>query len=436
MRKLALLAILAACGGDDTASPDSPTGNHPDPMVIAGGGITGGAIDGVVNLYAIDDATRMPIQGAMVRVGTIEGTTDATGLFVADGVVGKQDVVVTAAGYRSEYWIGANGANMTFDLHAANPTVAQATLSGSITGFDQITVPTGHAKVGLVGYSQDDLAPDAANNLTTPNSGNVCIVTTANTGCNFQIVTRAGKVTLIGMVFDYDTKGTQTTADDTQTLISYASRTGITVSDGVAQTGQDLTVIPMAMTSTVAVDFGTPPSGLTQLLGLVGIEMADGSGVIQLPVISNTVSSAPVPSLASFSGATYRLSAIAQTTATPPNQAITLHRHLSTTSLAAGEWTPPPANVTVDRTSASWTNVTGALIHGVEYDSGSTGILSITSFDGTATATIPDLVSIPSGSLTVKVQALAGSGLDLTDLEIDRDREKLTAVGVANVALN
>src|SRR5690242_4418442 len=79
MRKLALLALLAACGGDDSSSPDAPTGNHPDPMVIPGGGISGGAVDGVVNLYVIDDATRMPVSGATVRVGTVDGTTDATG---------------------------------------------------------------------------------------------------------------------------------------------------------------------------------------------------------------------------------------------------------------------------------------------------------------------------------------------------------------------
>jgi hypothetical protein len=399
-------------------------------MVIAGGGITGGAVDGVVNLYAIDDATRMPIQGATVRVGTVDGTTDATGLFVASGVVGKQDVIVTAPGYRSEYWLGANGANMTANLHPANPATPQATLSGSID-LSSITVATGHAKVAAVAYSQDDLLADGENNLKTPNNGNVCVVTTGP--CTFQVLTRAGKVTLYALLFDYDTKGTTTTTDDTETLVGYASRTGVMVSDGAAQTGQDLTVITMK--STVAVDFGTSPSGLGQLLGLVGLELADGSGVIQLPVTNATVTTASVPALANFSGSTYRLSAIAQNTATPPNQAITLHRHLSTTSLAAGAWTPPPSNVTVTRTSASWTNVTGAVIHGVEYDSGATGVLSITSFDGTSMATVPDLVSIPSGSLAVKVQALSGA-LDLTDLEIDRDREKLTAVGAANVALN
>src|SRR3569623_337103 len=228
MRIQALLAVaglVSACGGDDSSISDTPTGNHPDPMVIAGGGIGGGAIDKIVNLYVIDDATRMPIAGANVRVGTASGTTDATGLYIANDLVGKQDVVVTASGYRSEYWIGADGANMTVDLQRGNPTVGEATLSGSITGFDQLAVATGHAKVGVVTYSQDDLLSDAANNLTTPNMGNVCIVSTAATGCTYTLTARTGKIGLIGLVFDYDPHGTQTTTDDTQTLIAYAVRT-------------------------------------------------------------------------------------------------------------------------------------------------------------------------------------------------------------------
>lgn len=43
MRKFALFALaLAACSGDDSASVGAPTGNHPEPTVIAGGGIGGG----------------------------------------------------------------------------------------------------------------------------------------------------------------------------------------------------------------------------------------------------------------------------------------------------------------------------------------------------------------------------------------------------------
>jgi hypothetical protein len=438
MRISALLAVaglVSACGGDDSSKPDTPTGNHPDPMVIAGGGIGGGAVDGVVNLYVIDDATRMPIEGASVRVGTVSGTTDATGLFIANGLTGKQEVVVTASGYRSEYWVGANGANMTVDLQKGNPALPQATLTGSITGFGALPLTTGHAKVALVTYSQDDLAPDAENNLTTPNNGNVCIVATANTGCNFTLVARAGKIGLIALIFDYDGHGTQTTADDTRTLIGYAVRTGVSVTDGVAQANQDLTLIPAGSMSAATADFGTPPSGLTAALGLVGIELGDGSGVFQLPVLSPTATSAQVPALSYFSGAQYRFSGIAQDAAMAPNnQSIVLRRHLASATFTAGTWPAVPAAVTVTRTSASWTNAAGAAIHGVEIDSGSTAILSITSFDGTSSVTMPAEVTLPSGSLTAKVQGLVGA-LDVSDLAIDRDREKITAAGVANLTL-
>src|ERR1051325_2158880 len=112
--------FVAACGGSDSAQrPDGPTGNRPPPRVIPGGGIGDGAIDGVVNLYVIDDATRDPIAGATVRVGGLDGSTADTGLFVADGVAGPQTISVRAGGYRSELWIAANGANCTVDLKAA-----------------------------------------------------------------------------------------------------------------------------------------------------------------------------------------------------------------------------------------------------------------------------------------------------------------------------
>src|SRR5947199_4808107 len=110
MRTFALLGLFAAsCGGNDSAPmPDAPSGNHPPPRVIPGGGIGDGAIDGVVNLYVIDDVTRSPVANASVAVGGMTGSTDATGLFVADGLTGPQTIAVKASGYKSELWIGAN----------------------------------------------------------------------------------------------------------------------------------------------------------------------------------------------------------------------------------------------------------------------------------------------------------------------------------------
>jgi len=424
---LGLVAALAACGGDDSATPDAPTGNHPAPMILAGGGIGGGAIDGVVNLYVIDDQTRQPIAGAAVSVGTVTGTTDATGLFVATGVTGKQDVVATASGYRAEVWIGANGANMTMDLQTASATVAQATLSGAITGFGAVPVTAGHAKLAVVTYSADDKLGDAANNLPTPSNGNVCVGVTMASPCNFSVVTRAGKITLLALIYDRDLKGTPNDpTDDTQTLVGYAMRTGVTVANGVAQSAQDLAFVPANMLTTESVDFGTPPSGLTPALGVIGIELADGSGVLQLPVTTAAMTSALVPKLAVFPGAMYRLTAIAQNTATPPTQSFVLRRHQTAATLAAGTWTAPPTNVSVTRTHASWTPGAGATLHSLGLTSGTTGVANVTVFDAATSFDVPAAVTLPSGTLTATVQAITAPGLDLTTFALDADREKLT----------
>ena len=88
--------------------------------------------------------------------------------------------------------------------------------------------------------------------------------------------------------------------------------------------------------------------------------------------------------------------------------------------------------MTVTRTSASWTNAAGAALHGVEDRlrlDRSPQHHELRRHEQRHDA--PE-VSLPSGSLSAKVQALVGD-LDLSDLAIDRDREKLTAVGAANV---
>lgn len=399
-------------------------------MAIGGGGIGGGAIDGVANLYVFDDVTRAPISGATVAVGTVTGATDATGLFVAQGVTGKQDVVVTAPGYRSEVWIGANGANMTMDLQKANPVIGQATLSGAITGWNQIAVTAGHAKLALVAFSQDDLAPDGANNLKTPNDTNLCISVTTQATCSFSVVSRTGKVTLVALIYDRDLHGTPNDAsDDTQVLIGYALRTGVTVVDGVAQSGQDLAILDSSAHATETVDFGTPPAGLTAALGVVGVETTDDSGVLQLPVTAPGATTALVPKLGGNLGK-YRFTAIAQNAATPPTQSFVVHKHQTGATLAAGTWQVPPTDVDVSRTHASWTHADGATVESVAFTSGDSGVVNVTVFDGSTAFDMPPAITLPTGSLTATVQALLAPGLDLTNFGIDADRDKI--VGAAS----
>lgn len=430
MNKAYILFLLAAaCGGDDS-------GNNPDPTIIPGGGIGSGAIDGVVNLYAIDDSTRSPIEGASVTIGDVTGTTDSDGLFVADGLTGPQTVVVTAAGYRSEMWVGANGANMTADLKPLNVTVPQATLSGSITGFTGISVPSGHLKLALVTYSQQDALGDDENNLKTPMNKNGCLVG-ASAECTFEVVTRAGHISLIALIFDYNPNGTPADAtDDTTTLIGYATKLGIDVTSGVNQTGVALTIVPDNQIATETVEMGTPPAGLTAALGIVGIELGDDTGIFQLPVTNATTTSSIVPALSLSSGSQYRLTAIAQNSAMPPTQSFVIRRHLTSATLTAGAWTTPPTDVSLSHTHASWTPSPDGMIHGVEYFSGTSSLLSISSFDGSSSIDIPASIPLASGDLTAKVTAITADGLDLMDLSLDRDRDKIVAAGVTPSQVN
>ncbi len=103
MRSLVLIRLVsvAACGGGGGDASGDSGGNNVAPRVLGGGGIADGPIDGVVNLYVVDDGSRTPISGANVQVGTVTGTTDATGLFIATGLAGAQTVLVQAAGYQS-----------------------------------------------------------------------------------------------------------------------------------------------------------------------------------------------------------------------------------------------------------------------------------------------------------------------------------------------
>ena len=220
MRVSVLLALLVGCGNDSGLEPDGPAMPAPvEPRVIAGGGIGDGPIAGVVNLYVIDDVTRKPVAGAIVRVGSVDGTTDNAGLFIARGIEGPQTVAARANGYRGEVWVGANGANITLNLAAANAaTPPTGTLMGSITNFGSISVPAGHAKVAVATYSQSELLGDEANEIAQ--TQNFCFGTTT---CEFQLTSRTGKVAVIAAIFDQDLKGTpDDTSDDTQTLIGWA----------------------------------------------------------------------------------------------------------------------------------------------------------------------------------------------------------------------
>jgi len=430
-------ALISGCGNDTEGTNVDAPPDHPPPRVISGGGIGDGPIDGVANIYVVDDTTRMPISGATVRVGTLDGTTDVTGLFIAEGVTGPQTVIVKAAGHRSDMWIGANGTNMTFNMETSTePVPGTATIAGTID-LTSITLATNHFRVASVFYSGTDDLGDAANEIATANNANVCFVPNA-TACTYSIKTRTGKVALMAAIFDHDTKGTMTDTDDTQVLIGWAVKTGLTVTGGVDQSGIAMTLVDVGMLNTVTVDFGTPPTGFTVAGAIIGIDTG-ADGVLQVPLFrTRTDATLLVPKLAAFAGSSYRLTAISNTGMSATAAAsIVLRRKITGTTLMAGTWLGAPTSTMASRTGVSYAPVSGATIHSVEFKQGTAGLLNVSVFDSSTTQfTIPDLVALPLGPLDVDINAIGAPGLDVNNFVLDDEKDKLSMVSSQPIVLN
>ncbi len=424
---LVILGLAAACGGNDAG-----------PRLIHGGGIGDGDIDGTLNVYVIDSDSKAPVSGAMVQVGTMAaGTTDATGLLTlkADGLKGAQDIAVKMAGYRGTAWLHADGANVTIPITKLTVTPDSATLRGTITGWDNITVAAGHAKVALITYSQSDTLGDAANNIATPANTNVCIAAV----CSWSLVSRTGTLSLVAVIADRDGKGTPTDpSDDTTTIIGYATLSPITVMKGVDQSGIALAQVDAGNLQNATIDFGTPPAGLPMTQALVGIEVGTDE-VVQLPTFLQTATATVlVPKPSVFPGAmTYRLTAVAQTTAAMTAQSVVLRHALAGPMLAAGMWLIPPANAAATHTGATFTPVAGAKAHNATWsDSGGVQQLEVTAFDSAATSiAIPPLVALPTtGTLTAKIGGIAAD-FSVTDFSLEDDKDQLTGVATQPVTV-
>jgi hypothetical protein len=418
MRWTTLWLFAAACGG----------GNDVDPRVIPGGGIGNGAIDGEVNVAVIDDDDE-PIAGATVRVGETEKTTDADGFATFSDVSGPQTIAVLADDFRPVAWVGADGANVTIPLAALDvDAIPQATLSGSIPGWDTVQpLAVGHAKAAFVIYSQSDVLGDDANNLKTPNNGNICGV--VGDVCNWQLTARAGdSVTVVAAIVDVDPQGPGD-ADDVITIMGWAKHDGITVEDGVNQQGLELDQVEVGDLEDVSVDFGAPPAGLIENAAIVGIELSDDE-VIQLPLfLAGESDAVPVPKPSVFGASTYRLTAVAQTSSGDQGaQSILLQRGEAGPTLVAGDWLVPPTGVSADRDGASFERVDGAAIHQVQYRNDLNEIvLEVTVLDDSTDVAIPSLLELPSGALTARISGI-GADLDVTDFSLDEDRDKLFGI--------
>ena len=425
MRLFSLILLVAACGGGGT-----------DPRVIPGGGIGDGDIDGKVYIHVIDAADDTPLANATVAIaGHEQATTDAKGFVEIKDVKGRQTIAVKLQGYRNTVWAYANGTNVTIPLEKTGATIEKATLSGTNTGWDPSGLPAGHIKGAAVFYSQSDRLGDEENNLQTPAMGNIC----GGQTCNWTVVSRAGMVTLMAAIVDFDTKNTASTADDTITIIGWAMKSGVLVENNVNQSGITLSLVEAGNMENITIDYGSPPAALTQKTALVGIEVSEDE-VIQMPLLTpdQTTILAPKPSVFA-ANAKLRLTGIAQTPmGEAAAQSIVLRRGLSGTSLSAGEWLTPPVGVSANRDMATWGLVAGAKIHSVQYrDALGTSILEITSFDPKATTvSVPLLVALPvGGQLTARVQGI-GANIDPDDFSLEEDEDKLFAVAVQPVTIN
>jgi hypothetical protein len=419
VRKLHLLLggalALAACGGGG--------GNDAAPTLITGGGVGSGDIDGRVNVYVIDANTFAAISGAKVRVGTIDGVTDATGLFTAKGALnGKQDIAVVADGHVPTLWVGADGANVTVPVQLTTAaTVAMAELDGTIDSWATLPAPPqGHATVAAVTYSQSARLGDPSNSVSGPAGtggvpGNVCLNSQlGNPGCAFKVNTRTGAVALFATISDRDLNNTPTNFDDdTATVTGFAWKGGLAVNGGVNQTGLTLTTLAAGDTQNATVGFGTPPAALTFVGGLIYVDLgADGLAPIlrdplnPLATVTPAQSTVLVPKLSIAAGATYRLIVTANNRS---GASSLIHKHALTdaSNVALGDWLGTPTGIAYNADTASMTAVAGTQLASFSISSNAGPSWNVTILDGSNSAKIPtDLAPVPTGANTLQATAL------------------------------
>jgi hypothetical protein len=160
MRSVFVLALVAlastGCWGEvNPIFPDGggtdDTDTTPQPELYPGGGVGGGPLDGVLNLYFIDEATGAGIAGVKVMVGddpatVLVGSTSADGLVVFDdpALVGAVDVHALADGHVFESIVALAWANATLPLRpdgAMEDEGATATVAGEIAGWEALPDP-------------------------------------------------------------------------------------------------------------------------------------------------------------------------------------------------------------------------------------------------------------------------------------------------------
>jgi hypothetical protein len=444
--------------------------NHPMPVLVPGGGISGGAINGALNVYVIDEDTNAPIAGAslLVAAGTASpcmGLTDSTGLATFDsmdcpGLRNAVTVTASATGYAPATWIGANGANMTMTIRATTrPTPDSATVSGTIAGWESLPAPaSGHMTLAAIAGSQTTDLGDPANNLqqgtrnisvagtalTTSIPANACVRSALVDDCNWQLVARTGAQAHFAIIVDDDQNGTpDDSSDDIITPVGWAVLTGLNLVAGQTVANETLPAVAAGDLQPFTAAFPALPAGMTYFTAFPMIELPGGMGRIPavIPALGAKTTTTSVPKLggtttAGLAGGSYDLLAQAQATQTASEPATLAWMHgvnaASTVTLAS--WLSPPTAIALLSGRYSFVPTTGATLHQAEFSDPASGDRTwiVTIFDGSSSFTLPGLSPDPlataGGTDTLKVSALTIPGINLTNFQVDDVKDKLTGI--------
>lgn len=281
MRALLGLALVAACGGGGNPPADDVGDDTDTPVLVPGGGVTGAAIAGHVNVYVIAKDTGDPIAGAMVQAGDVAAAaTDADGLVVVTdaSLTGAVAITATAPGRAAATWFGVVGSSATIPLELATTPVAH--VSGSISGWDSLPDPAfGNYNLAVVLYSLTDELGAPENHIAQPGGttpANTCIKSAVSNMCAWQMNARVGHQIHFALIVEGDPHGTNSDpSDDTYELKGYAIGTAMDLSDNQTVSGENLTVVPDNQRTPITVTFPTATGSLSDMIAIPMLDLGD-----------------------------------------------------------------------------------------------------------------------------------------------------------------
>jgi len=419
LRLVTLVAILVpACGGGGSNTPDAGFGDDTvDPVLVPGGGVTGAAIAGKLNVFVIAAETGDPLAGVQVQIGdSLTGNTNTEGLVTFDdaGLTGAQTVTATAAGRVASTWIGVIGSSATLPLELVATPSAQVT--GTIAGWDSLPGPAlGNYNLGVVLYSFTDDVGAPENHLAQPMNGttpaNTCIKSALSSSCAWQMNARTGRQIHFAVIVEGDPHGTNNDpSDDTYTLKGYAIGTSMTLTSGQQVANESLTVVADNLRAPMTVGFPAAPGGLGDVLAIPMLDLG-GDGRIAFPLPSITPAAATLQVLnptGQFAG-TYDLVGLA----TPPGAAAVPY----STGFARGAavnataqlpaWFAPPTQVTAASGTFSFSGADGAQLRNATFSRGTTRLWTVSLLDQSSSFTLPAVPSNPLGTGTATLEITA-----------------------------